>query len=129
MQSSETPVFLLLLHTNIRSELFPVLFEMSIKDYFKTSVIDLVDDGDENSAILTQREKEEVTKQLKQLKPSSSGKRGTYLRMSIEEKQEIGNYAKSNGIPATLRKFKTKYPRLSRQTVHDYRKVINLFEI
>lgn len=102
---------------------------MSIKDYFKTSVIDLVDDGDENSAILTQREKEEVTKQLKQLKPSSSGKRGTYLRMSIEEKQEIGNYAKSNGIPATLRKFKTKYPRLSRQTVHDYRKVINLVEI
>ena len=70
--------------------------------------------------VVTQREKEEVVKQLKTA--DLKGKRGEYLKLTIEEKREIGDYAKTNGVPATVRKYKTMYPTLSRNTVSDYRR-------
>ena len=94
---------------------------MSIKDYFKKTTINLVEEIDSSEGgVVTQREKEEVVKQLKTA--DLKGKRGEYLKLTIEEKREIGDYAKTNGVPATVRKYKTRYPTLSRNTVSDYRR-------
>ena len=49
-------------------------------------------------------------------------KRGKYIKWSAEERAEIGQHAVRHGVNQTLRLLKGKYPRLTKQTVSDFKK-------
>ena len=70
---------------------------------------------------LTSRETEEVTKEVTVLK-NKGAKRGKYIKWTAEERVEIGDHAVRNGITQTVRQFKGKYPRITKQTVSDFKK-------
>ena len=46
--------------------------------------------------------------------------RGSYTKLSPEIKAELGSYAVSNGVVATLRKYSKKYPRLKESSVRTW---------
>ena len=70
----------------------------------------------------TNREKEEVVKQLSE-KEESVKKRGKYRTWDITEKLEIGEYAMRHGVASTLRCFSSKYLGISEQSINDFKKV------
>ena len=74
----------------------------------------------------TSREKEEVAKQLKRLEEKPKG-RGKYKTWTVAEKVEIGNYAIQYSVAAAVRDFSKKYPKLSKQTVSDFKNVCLYF--
>ena len=70
----------------------------------------------------TNREKEEVVKQLSE-KEESVKKRGKYRTWSITEKLKIGEYAMRHQVASTLRYFSSKYLGISKQSISDFEKV------
>ena len=67
----------------------------------------------------TNQEKEEVVKQLNE----SVNKRGNYRTQSVEKKLGIDEYAIRHGVASTLGYFSSKYPRISKQSISDFKKV------
>ena len=70
---------------------------------------------------LTARETEEVTKEFTMLENKGT-RRGKYFKWSAEERAEIGQHAVRQGVNQTVRLLKGKYPRLTMQTVSDFKK-------
>ena len=75
---------------------------------------------DDEVQIVTPREKEEVSKNLKKLEETATSNRGKYRMWKLEEKIEIGTYAAKNTVAKTLRDLSSKYPGLTKQTVSDF---------
>ena len=103
---------------------------MSILHYFqnvpKTPSQALQSASTENDAEvsvlnLSSRETEEVTKEVVVLE-NKGAKRGKYIKWTAEERAEIGEHAVRNGVTQTVRHFKGKYPRITKQTVSDFKK-------
>ena len=93
----------------------------TINDYFKrvpkpSEVVPRV-----ASDSFTQREKDEVTKQLSE--SEGSKKRGKYKTWNLTEKLEIGGYAIQHGNGAALRHFSSQYQGFTKQSVSDFKKV------
>ena len=74
----------------------------------------------------TSREKEEVAKKLNRLEEKPKG-RGKYKTWTVAEKVEIGNYAIQYSVAAAVRDFSKKYPKLSKQSVSDFKNVCLYF--
>lgn len=53
---------------------------------------------------------------------ASSSKRSKYTKWSDEERYIIGKYASVNGPAATVKKFKTRFPKLNESTARTFRK-------
>ena len=70
---------------------------------------------------LTVRETEEVTNEVAVLE-NKGKKRGKYIKWSAEERAEMGQHAAKHGVSQTVRVLKGKYPRLTKQTVSDFKK-------
>ena len=68
----------------------------------------------------TEREAASVKDSLQQ---NESRKRGKYHKWTVEEKKEVGEYAVRHGPAKTVRALQTKYPGLTKQSVHDFKKV------
>ena len=77
---------------------------------------------DDEVQIVTPREKEEVSKNLKKLEETATSNRGKYRMWKLEEKIEIGTYAAKHTVAKTVRDLSSKYPGLTKQTVSDFRK-------
>ena len=73
---------------------------------------------------LTERETDEVRIELTVLEKNRS-KRGKYNKWTGEERAEIARCANKNGVSQTVRLLKGKYPRLTKQTVSDFKKALN----
>ena len=73
---------------------------------------------------LTARETDEVRIELTVLEKNRS-KRGKYNKWTGEERAEIARCANEDGVSQTVRLLKGKYPRLSKQTVCDFKKAFN----
>lgn len=50
-----------------------------------------------------------------------SGKRGPYLRLTSEEKAQIGKMALENGAAATVRSYAKKFPGLKESSIRTWR--------
>ena len=70
---------------------------------------------------LTGRETEEVTNEVTMLEKKGR-KRRNYIKWTAEERAEIGQHAVRYGVNQTVRLLKGKYPRLTKQTVSDFKK-------
>ena len=70
---------------------------------------------------LTASETEQVTKEFTVLENKGT-KRGKYIKWSAEERAEIGQHAVRHGVNQTTCLLKGKYPRLTKQTVSDFKK-------
>jgi len=70
---------------------------------------------------LTERETEEVTNEVIMLE-NKGRKRRSHLKSTAEERTEIGQHAVRHGVNQTVRLLKSKYPRLTKQTVSDFKK-------
>ena len=77
---------------------------------------------DDGVQIVTPREKEEVSKNLKKLEETKTNKRGKYRMWTLEEKVEIGSYAVKTSVAKTVAGLSHKYPGLTKQSVSDFRK-------
>ena len=71
---------------------------------------------------LTDREREEVIKQLKPNSEQKGRKRKKYCTWSPQQRAEIGQYAAANGNKAAIVKFSSQFPSIKRQTVSDFKK-------
>ena len=71
---------------------------------------------------LTDREREEVIKQLKPNSEQKGRKRKKYCTWSPQQRAEIGQYAAANGNKAAIVKFSSQFPNIKRQTVSDFKK-------
>ena len=47
---------------------------------------------------------------------------GNYKKYTDEDRYEIGKYASENGSAATVRKFKSDFPKLNESTVRDFKR-------
>ena len=70
---------------------------------------------------LTGRETEEVANEVNMLEKKGR-KRRNYIKWTAEERAEIGQHAVRRGVNQTVRLLKGKYPRLTKQTVSDFKK-------
>ena len=70
---------------------------------------------------LTERETEEVKNEVTMLE-NKGRKRKNYINWTAEERAEIGQHAVRHVVNQTVRLFKGKYPRLTKQTVSDFKK-------
>ena len=70
---------------------------------------------------LTGRETEEVTNEVNMLEKKGR-KRRNYIKWTAEERAEIGQHPVRRGVNQTVRLLKGKYPRLTKQTVSDFKK-------
>ena len=70
----------------------------------------------------TNREKEEVVKQLSE-KEESIKKHGKHRTWSVTEKLEIGENAIRHAVASTLRYFSLKYPGISKLSISNFKKV------
>ena len=77
---------------------------------------------DDDIQIITPREKEEVSKNLKKVEETGV-KRGKYKTWTLDEKVEIGKYAITHTVGKAVRDLSHKYPGLSKQSVSDFKKV------
>ena len=48
--------------------------------------------------------------------------RGNYKKCTDEDRYKIEKYASENGSAATVRKFKSDFPKLNKSTVRDFKK-------
>ena len=51
-----------------------------------------------------------------------SNVRGNYKKYTDEDRYKIGKYASENGSAATVRKFKSDFPKLNESTVRDFKR-------
>ena len=70
---------------------------------------------------LTERETEEVTNEVTMLE-NKGRKRRNYVKWTAEERAEIGQHAVRHRVNQTVHLLKGKYPRLTKQTVSDFKK-------
>ena len=77
---------------------------------------------DDEVQIITQREEEEVRRNLLELEEEKPAKRGKYRVWKLEEKVEIGSYANRTYVAKAVRDLSHKYPGLTKQSVSDFRK-------
>ncbi len=102
--------------------------EMSLFNYFKrvkASEALPSTSKDDCNQILTSNEINHVTQQLKRSEANESsrtGTRKTYVKWKPEQKAEIGARALKYGITSALKHFSGKYPKLTKQTVHEFKK-------
>ena len=96
--------------------------------YFRNRKVDLnsvQSDNDTPATLnLTARETDEVQIELTVLEKNRS-KRGKYNKWTGEERAEIAQCANENGVRQNVRLLNGKYPRLSKQTVCDFKKAFN----
>ena len=76
------------------------------------------------SSGLTSRETEEVSNELKKMHDKGN-KRKTYCAWTPQQRLEIGEHAAKNGNANTFRLLSSKYPRLSKQSISDFKKAYN----
>ena len=73
------------------------------------------------SSGLTSRETEEVSKELKKMQDKEK-KKEKVLRVDTTTALEIGEHAAKNGNASTLRFLSSKYPRLTKQSITEFKK-------
>ena len=95
---------------------------MSIFNYFKKLGPDQTSQVlNKSSTSLSSRETEEVRKKLIE-KESEGGKRKKYRIWTGEERAEIGRLAHKHGNAIALNMLIGRYPRLTKQTLSDFKK-------
>ena len=76
------------------------------------------------SSGLTSRETEEVSKELKKVQGKGK-KRKNYCVWTTQQRLEIGEHAAKSGNASTLRFLSSKYPRLTKQSITEFKKAYN----
>ena len=87
--------------------------------------------GRKPSEVLTEEVRESVpsltTRESSAVKESlrvhESRKRGRYTKWTKEQKREIGEYAVKHGASKAAKDLQNKYSGLTKQSVHDFKKV------
>ena len=96
---------------------------MSLLNYFQKLPPDTPNVASASSG-LTSRETEEVSKELKRCK--IQGKKGKkYCVLTSKQRLEIGEHAAKNGNASTFRFLSSKYPRLTKQSITEFKKAYN----
>ena len=96
---------------------------MSLLNYFQKLPPDTPNVASASSG-LTSRETEEVSKELKKMQDKGK-KRKKYCVWTPQQRLEIGEHAAKNGNASTLRFLSSKYPRLTKQSITEFKKAYN----
>lgn len=94
---------------------------MSLLNYFQKLPTDAARVITSVSSELTGQETEEVSKELKKVQDKGRKKK-KYCVWTPQQRLEIGEHAAKNGNASTLRLLSTKYPRLTKQSITDFKK-------
>ena len=93
---------------------------MSLLNYFQMLPSDTPNSASASSG-LTSPETEEVSKELKKMQEKRK-KRKKYCVWTPQQRLEIGKHAAKNGNASTIRFLSSKYPRLAKQSITEFKK-------
>ena len=96
---------------------------MSLLNYFQMLPPDTPNSASASSG-LTSPETEEVSKELKKMQEKRK-KRKKYCVWTPQQRLEIDEHAAKNGNARTIRFLSSKYPRLTKQSITEFKKAYN----